>query len=67
MDEWIKKDTVLGGSIRALTTPFGFDKDDVNDKVVLENEGVGAQIELEMDEERPDFLTGEGGDDNAEV
>ena len=50
MDKWIANDAVLKGSIRQLETPEGYDKDDVPDKLILEDDGVQAQMERDESE-----------------
>ena len=50
MDKWIANDAVLKGSIRQLETAEGYDKDDVPDKMILEDDGVQAQMERDESE-----------------
>lgn len=46
-DKWVKNDTVLGGSIRRIELPGGYNKDYVCSKVPLYADGLGAEIEAE--------------------
>ena len=65
MDKWIANDAVLKGSIRQLEAPEGYDKDDVPDKTILEDDRVQAQMERDESEGLADLH--DQSEENLEV
>ena len=57
MGEWKDNDAVLKGSIRNLETPERYDKDDVPDKTILENDGYRSRWSVTTRRAPPTFFS----------